>query len=157
MPFGETQPGLSRGVVDCAITGPSSANSGGWPEATTTVLPVALQLAINGYAINLNTWNAMNEEQQEALETAISDFVDEVWAYSEELYQDAMNCNTGQEPCEHGTLYNLTEVPVQEADLEIVRRALSETSLPVWAQQCNAVNPDCEAEWRAKVGSILGL
>ena len=157
LPFGETQPSLSRGVVDCAITGPSSANSGGWPEATTTVLPVALQLAINGYAINLNTWNRMSEEQQEALSSAVSAFVDEIWAFSEELYQDAMNCNTGRQPCERGTLYGLTEVPVQDSDLETVRRALTETSLPVWAQQCNAVNSGCEERWRATVGQVLGL
>ena len=157
MPFGETQPSLGRGVVDCAITGPSSANSGGWPEVTTTVLPIALQLAINGYAINLDKWNALSADERQALETSIVAFVDEVWAFSEELYEDAMRCNTGQQPCERGTVYALKEVPVSEADLELVKQALTETSLPVWAQQCNAVNPGCEAEWRATVGSILGL
>ena len=30
--FGETQQALSLGVVECAITGPSSANSAGWPR-----------------------------------------------------------------------------------------------------------------------------
>jgi TRAP-type C4-dicarboxylate transport system substrate-binding protein len=157
MPFGETQPALSRGVVDCAITGPSSANSGGWPEATTVVLPIALQLAINGYAINLDTWNSLDAEQQQALESSVKAFVDDVWAFSEELYEDAMRCNTGQEPCERGASYGLTEVPVTEADLELVKQALTETSLPVWAEQCNAVNAGCEDRWRATVGQLLGL
>jgi TRAP-type transport system periplasmic protein len=157
MPFGETQPALSRGVVDCAITGPSSANSGGWPEATTTVLPIALQLAVNGYAINLDKWNALTPEQQQGLDTALSDHVDAIWSFSEELYDDAMRCNAGQTPCERGTSYNLTVVPVTEADLALVTNALTETSLPVWAEQCNAVNADCEAEWRASIGAILGL
>ena len=157
MPFGETQPALSRGVVDCAITGPSSANSGGWPEATTVVLPIALQLAINGYAINLDKWNSLDAEQQQALESGVKAFVDEVWAFSEELYEDAMRCNTGQQPCERGTPYALKEVPVTEADLELVKQALTETSLPVWAQQCNAVNAGCEDRWRATVGQLLGL
>jgi TRAP-type transport system periplasmic protein len=157
MPFGETQPALARGVVDCAITGPSSANSGGWPEATTTVLPVALQLAINGYAINLNTWNRMSEDQQQALEAAFSELVDEIWAFSQELYEDAHRCNTGQEPCERGTSYSLREAEVTDEDIELVREALSETSLPVWAAQCNAVNPGCEEKWRESVGAILGL
>lgn len=157
MPFGETQPALSRGVVDCAITGPSSANSGGWPEATSVVLPIALQLAINGYAINLDTWNSLDAEQQQALESSVKAFVDDVWAFSEELYEDAMRCNTGQEPCERGASYGLTEVPVTEADLELVKQALTETSLPVWAEQCNAVNAGCEDRWRATVGQLLGL
>ena len=34
--FSEVHQSLARGVVDCAITGPSSANSAGWPEVTRT-------------------------------------------------------------------------------------------------------------------------
>ncbi len=157
MPFGEVQQSLSRGVVDCAITGPASANSAGWPEATTTVLPIALQLAINGYVVNLDKWNSMTSETQATLEGAIKKLVDEIWVYSEELYVDAMNCNTGQEPCKLGTPYSLKTVPVTDSDLAMVARAVEETSLPVWAAQCNAVYPECEAKWRETVGAKLGL
>ena len=157
MPFGEVQQSLARGVVECAITGPASANSAGWPEATNVVLPIALQLAINGYAINLDTWNGMSADQQSALQTAIETLVDDIWAYSEELYVDAMNCNTGQEPCELGTPYSLQSVAVTDADLAMVAGAVSEVSLPVWADQCNAVFPECEEIWRATVGAKLGL
>ncbi|MFA5538125.1 MAG: TRAP transporter substrate-binding protein [Gemmobacter sp.] len=157
LPFGETQQSLGRGVVDCAITGPSSANSGGWPEATTTVLPVALQLAINGYAINQDSWNRLTSEQQEALGNAIGAFVDDVWDFSEELYEDAMRCNAGESPCERGTSYSLRTADVSDADLEAVAEALGSISLPVWAEQCNAVAPDCEATWREILGARLGL
>lgn len=157
MPFGDVQQSLSRGVIDCAITGPASANSGGWPEATTTVLPIALQLAINGYAINLDTWNSMTEEQQGKLETAIAGLSDEIWAYSEELYEDAMRCNAGETPCEYGKPYSLTEVPVTDEDLAKVAAAVEEVSLPIWARQCNAAAADCEAVWRDTVGQKLGL
>jgi hypothetical protein len=44
-----------------------------------------------------------------------------------------------------------------DADLELVKRALTETAFPVWAEQCNAVNAGCEDRWRATVGQILGL
>jgi TRAP-type C4-dicarboxylate transport system substrate-binding protein len=157
MPFGEVQQSLARGVVDCAITGPSSANSGGWPEATTTVLPVALQLAVNGYAINLNSWNRLSEENQQKLDTAIRELVAEIWAFSEELYEDAMRCNAGEAPCERGTSYSLVEAPVSEADLATVAAAVGEISLPIWASQCNAVASDCEETWRQTVGALLGL
>jgi len=157
LPFGEVQQSLARGVVDCAITGPASANSGGWPEVTTTVLPVALQLAVNGYAINLDKWNSLTPEMQAGLQSAIDGLTAEIWTYSEELYADAMRCNTGQSPCEHGKPYALKEAPVSEADIEAVKRALIETSLPAWTTQCNAVNPTCEADWRASVGAALGL
>lgn len=157
MPFGEVQQSLARGVVDCAITGPASANSGGWPEATTTVLPIALQLAVNGYAINTNSWNKFTPEQQEKLAGAIASLTSDIWAFSEELYEDAMRCNTGQTPCERGVSYKLVEAPVSEADLKTVAGAVGEVSLPIWAAQCNAVAPDCEAKWRETVGTQLGL
>ncbi len=157
MPFGEVQQSLARGVVDCAITGPASANSGGWPEATTTVLPIALQLAINGYAVNLDTWNGMAPEDQATLQSAIEALSAEIWTYSEELYEDAMRCNAGEEPCTHGKPYALKEAPVSDADLATVAAAVGEVSLPIWAEQCNAVNPGCEAAWREAVGTKLGL
>ncbi|GAA5231661.1 TRAP transporter substrate-binding protein [Verticiella sediminum] len=154
MPFGEVQQALARGVVDCAVTGPSSANSAGWPEAATTVLPLALQLAINGYAINLKTWNRMTPEDQTALQEAVAGLSDDIWAYSEELYEDAMRCNTGAQPCTQGKPYALKRAAVQQADLATVAAALTSTSLPVWATQCNAVAPDCEADWRRTVGAL---
>lgn len=45
----------------------------------------------------------MTPEQQQKLEAGIDDLTSQIWAFSEELYDDAMNCNTGQEPCERGT------------------------------------------------------
>ncbi|MDP3339210.1 TRAP transporter substrate-binding protein [Frigidibacter sp.] len=157
MPFGEVQQSLARGVVDCAITGPASANTGGWPEATTTVLPVALQLAMNGYAINLKSLEKFSPEDQVKLEAAIDELTAEIWTFSEELYSDAMRCNTGQQPCERGVPYALTEAPVSEADLKLVSDAVGAVSLPIWAEQCNAVAADCEEVWRTSVGAGLGL
>jgi TRAP-type C4-dicarboxylate transport system substrate-binding protein len=157
MPFGEVQQSLARGVVDCAITGPASANSGGWPEATTTVLPLALQMAVNGYAINLNKWNAMPAADQDKLQAAIATLTNDIWTYSEELYADAMRCNSGQTPCALATSYALKQAPVSEADVATVAAAVGDVSLPVWAQQCNAVFAECEAKWRETIGVQLGL
>ena len=155
MPFGEVQQSLARGVVDCAITGPASANSGGWPEAATTVMPLALQLAMNAYAINLNVWRQLSPADQDKLQKAVDGLVKDIWAYSTELYDDAMRCNTGASPCNLGKPYKLTTVPVTPADLATVKAALTERSLPVWAKQCNAVNPTCEADWKKTVGAGL--
>ena len=41
--FGETQQALSLGVTECAITGPSSANSAGWPEVTSHFMPIGFR------------------------------------------------------------------------------------------------------------------
>jgi len=42
MSFKEVYPALQRGVVDCAITSPTSGNTGNWPEVTTHFLPLGI-------------------------------------------------------------------------------------------------------------------
>lgn len=151
--FPEVQQSLSKGVVDCAITGPSSANSAGWPEVTEYTMPIAFQLAMNGYGINLDTWNAMSTEDQEKLQAAFDGLIDEIWAYSEELFADAVNCNTGTEPCETGTKYDLTLVTPTQADIDLIGRAVTEVSFPAWKEVCDATNPECSATWMNVVGA----
>jgi len=154
--FGDVHQSLALGVVDCAITGPSSANSAGWPEVTTHVLPLGFQMALNGYGINLKTWNKFTPEQQEKLQGAFDELVDDIWAYSEELFEDAKNCNVGKE-CKTGTQFNLTEVPVSDADLAILRNGVKEVSYPTWSEVCNKTNPQCADDWKAALGESVGL
>ena len=155
--FSEVQQALARGVVDCAVTGPSSANSSGWPEVTTHVLPIAFQVAMNGYAINLDTWNKFSPDQQTKIEAAFDGLTKEIWSYSEELFDDAMRCNVGKKPCELNKPYNLVEVPISDGDLVIVKNAVKELSFPDWAEICDKTNPDCSADWKATVGAKIGM
>jgi TRAP-type C4-dicarboxylate transport system substrate-binding protein len=155
--FADTHQSLSLGVVDCAITGPSSANSAGWPEVTTHQLPIGFQMALNGYAISLKSWNQLKPEQQAKLKTAFDGLTNEIWAYSEELFQDALNCNAGKDPCKTGKKFALTNVAVSPADLDLVRSAVSKVSLPVWAEVCDKSNADCSRNWKATVAPVLGL
>jgi hypothetical protein len=148
---------LSLGVVDCAITGPSSANSAGWPEVATHQLPLGFQMALNGYAITLKAWNQLKPDQQAKLKAAFDKLTDEIWVYSEQLFQDALNCNVGKDPCTTGKKFTLVNVPVTPADLELVRGAVSKVSLPVWAEVCDKSNADCSKNWKATVAPVLGL
>lgn len=150
--FPDVHQSLARGVVDCAITGPSSANSAGWPEVTGYMLPVAFQLALNGYGINLDTYNAMAPEDQQKLEAAFDGLVDEIWAYSEELFDDAVRCNVGESPCETVKSYDLKLVPVSDGDRKIIGNAVTEISFPAWAEVCDATNASCSADWKAALG-----
>lgn len=153
--FPEVQQSLARGVVDCAITGPSSANSAGWPEVTAYTLPIAFQLAMNGYGINLDTWNKMTPDQQEKLQAGFDGLIDEIWTYSEELFDDAVNCNTGAEPCKTGTPYSLTLVEPSEADKKLVGTAVPNVSFPAWKEVCDATNPGCSEAWLGATGSSM--
>lgn len=150
--FGDVQQSLARGVVDCAITGPSSANSAGWPEVTSYMMPIAFQLAMNGYGMNLDKWNALSAEDQGKMQAAFDTLTDDIWAYSEELFVDAVKCNVGQQPCETGTLYDLTLVEVTDADKALVGTAVPEVSFPAWKEICDATNPACSASWMETVG-----
>lgn len=155
--FADVHQSLARGVVDCAITGPSSANSAGWPEETTHVLPIGFQVALNGYGINLDSWNKLNAEQQLTLKIMFDSLIEDIWSYSEYLFKDAVRCNVGEDPCETVTKYNLVNVPVTDADIAIVRRAVREISFPNWAKVCDKAFPTCSAEWKARVGVLIGL
>ncbi|WP_172329885.1 TRAP transporter substrate-binding protein [Mangrovicoccus sp. HB161399] len=151
--FPEVQQSLARGVVDCAITGPSSANSAGWPEVTSYMMPIAFQLAMNGYGINLDTWNKLSAGDQEKLQAAFDKLSDKIWSYSEELFTDAVSCNTGGETCETGTKYDLKLVEPSEADVKLIGTAVTDVSFPAWKETCDAVDPGCSASWMETVGT----
>lgn len=155
--FSDTHQSLSLGVVDCAITGPSSANSAGWPEVTTHQLPLGFQMALNGYAISMKAWNQLKPDQQVKLKSAFDGLTNEIWQYSEELFQDALNCNAGKDPCTTGKKFKLVNVAVTAADGELVRSAVTKVSLPTWAEICDKSNPGCSQKWRAQVAPVLGL
>ena len=155
--FAETQQSLSLGVVDCAITGPSSANSAGWPEVSTHQLPIGFQVALNGYAITLKAWNQLKPDQQAKLKAAFDAQTEEVWKYSEELFRDAVNCNVGRDPCTTGKKFKLVDVPVTPADLDLVRNAVRDISLPAWAEVCDQSLPGCSQKWKSTVGVALGI
>jgi|TARA_B110000971_G_scaffold32489_2_gene30067 TRAP-type C4-dicarboxylate transport system substrate-binding protein len=155
--FVEVHQALSLGVVDCAITGPSSANSANWPEVTTHQYPLGFQMAFNGYAISMKAWNKLTIEQQGKMASAFKTLVDDIWVYSEKLTQDALNCNTGKEPCTTGKKFNLTNVPVTPADIAIVRSAVAKVSLPTWADICDRSNPGCSDTWKQTVGKAIGV
>lgn len=155
--FPDVHQSLARGVVDCAITGPSSANSAGWPEVTAYMLPVAFQLALNGYGINLDAWNELTPEDQEKLQAGFDAHIEEIWTYSEHLFDDAVRCNVGEDPCETVKKYDLELVEITDEDREIIGNAVKEVSFPTWAEVCDKTNPECSETWKATVGKLVGF
>ena len=155
--FAETHQSLSLGVVDCAVTGPSSANSAGWPEVSTHYLPIGVQIAVQSYAITLATWNKFKPDQQAKLKAAFDAHNEELWKYSEELFVDASNCNVGKDPCTTGKKFSLVNVPVTASDLDIVKKSVRDVSFPVWAEICDKTLPGCSANWKKAVGPIIGF
>jgi TRAP-type C4-dicarboxylate transport system substrate-binding protein len=155
--FAETHQSLSLGVVDCAVTGPSSANSAGWPEVSTHYLPIGFQIALNAYAMNINSWNKLKPDQQAKLAAAFKQLENDIWTYSKELFDDAVRCNVGKEPCTTVKKFKMTDVPVKEADLKMVQDAISTVSFPAWSEVCNKSFAGCGETWKKLVGPIAGV
>jgi len=155
--FGETQQALSLGVVECAITGPSSANSAGWPEVSEYFMPIGFQIAFNAYAINLKSWARFDAQQQAKLVTAFKKLEDDIWAYSQELFDDAARCNVGKDPCTTVKKYSMKQVPVSAADLALVKEAIASVSLPAFAEVCDKSFAGCSAEWKRLLGPVTGI
>lgn len=155
--FADVHQSLARGVVDCAITGPSSANSAAWPEVTTHVMPLAFQIAVQGYGMNLDKWNSFSTEDQQSIQAAFDELSAEIWTYSEELFDDAMRCNVGELPCDLNKPFDLVNVPVSEGDVALVQGSVKELSFPSWAELCDKTNPECSASWLETVGPRMGL
>ncbi|KQT11411.1 TRAP transporter substrate-binding protein [Ramlibacter sp. Leaf400] len=154
--FGETQQSLERGVTDCAITGPSSANSAGWPEVTTHVMPLGFQVHQVAFAVSLAKWNALSADQRTKVADAFKKFETDAWAYSRELWEDAARCNTGKE-CRIGKKFAMKEVQPAAADRQLVADAVRTVSFPLWAESCDKVHDKCSAAWKQAVGPLVGV
>ncbi len=155
--FGETQQALSLGTVECAITGPSSANSAGWPEVSTHFMPIGFQIAMNAYAINLNSWKKFSPEQQKTLEAAFQKLERDIWTYSKEIFEDAVRCNVGKDPCTTVKKFKMIDVPVAEADLKLVREAVNTVSFPAFSEVCERSYKGCTDAWKKALGPIAGI
>jgi TRAP-type transport system periplasmic protein len=155
--FSETQQALARGVVECAVTGASSANTAGWPEVTQYFMPIGFQVGFNGYIMNQNSWRKLSADQQHKFQAAIDGLNKDIWAYSEEIFWDAVRCNVGKDPCKTVNKYKMKEVPVTAEDLKLVSDAVAKISFPAWSAVCERSTAGCGAKWKAILGPVTGI
>jgi TRAP-type C4-dicarboxylate transport system substrate-binding protein len=155
--FSEVYTSLQRGVADCAVTSPTSGNTGKWPEVTTHFYPLALSGSVQGHFMNLAYWKKYTPEAQAKLAAAFKQMEDQMWALAETVNDDAVNCNVGKDPCKEGVKFKMQLVTVTPEDEKRVRAATTAAVLPLWKQTCNKVDPKCTETWNATVGKTRGL
>ncbi|MEM6487956.1 MAG: TRAP transporter substrate-binding protein [Pseudomonadota bacterium] len=155
--FKEVYPALQRGVVDCAITSPTSGNTGNWPEVTTHFLPLGISWSVNGHFMNLDTWNSFSDEEKAKLEAEFATFEQAFWDLAMQNNGWAIACNTGGDGCENYTPFSMTLVEPSPDDQAAVTAATMEKVLPGWAETCNASFSDCTSIWNATVGKVRGI
>src|SRR3989440_3191738 len=154
MAFAEVVPALNNGVVDCAVTGSLSGNTAGWPEVTKSIYPMSLGWSINVLAVNLNTWNRLDNKTQAFLAEQFKAYEDKMWATIKTTTSEADNCNTGKQPCTMGKLAKTTIVAVKPEEAETHKKLVEGAVLAGWAKRCGA---ECAKERNETVGKGLGL
>jgi TRAP-type C4-dicarboxylate transport system substrate-binding protein len=156
--FPEVYPALQRGVANCGITSPTSANTGRWPEVTTHLLPLSVSGSVQAHLANLAWWNRLTPPQQAGLTAQFRRMESELWDLATTTNDNALACSTGQPAeCTVHTRYTMTLVQVTPADMARVRRAAQETILADWAQRCERVYPTCKQVWNSTVGRARDL
>ncbi len=152
--FDDVATSLRDGLVDCAVTSAGSGLSAGWARYSTHFLPLGTQMGLNGYVINRNLWERLSRKQQELLERAFREHIDRIWAYAQQVHDEASACIVGR-PCALSEAHRLSEVRPVAGDYQRMRELLETTTLKDWASRCDRVHPGCADDWRARVAPIL--
>ncbi len=138
--FPEVYGALERGVADCAMTGTSSGNSARWYEVTQTLYTLPVAWAVSGYFINIAWWDKLDPAVRDMIGKTMKEVEDAQWALALETTDDGIACNGGnKEGCKIGKLVDtkpMTVIKQTDADLAVIRTALTGTVLPAWVKRC---------------------
>jgi len=159
IPFPEVYPSLQRGVANCGVTSPTSANTGKWPEVTSHLLPLSVSGSIQAHLVNAAWFAKLDAKQQEAMTRELRQMEKDLWALARTINEDATNCSIGKEPCApkpHGK-YTMTLATVAPSDLERVRKISQELVLTEWATRCERAYPSCKQAWNGTIGKARNL
>ena len=152
--FAEVVPALQNGTADCGVTGTGPGNSAKWWEATDHLFPLVLGWAPYFSAINLDTWNALDEPTKAFLTEQFAKLESEMWTHVAAAAEQGINCNTGIGECTTGIKANMKLVEVSDADKQLLAGMVGETILPRWAGRCGEA---CVSAWNETVGQALGF
>ncbi|MGB1389460.1 MAG: TRAP transporter substrate-binding protein [Paracoccaceae bacterium] len=152
VPFAEVIPALEKGVVDCGITGTTSAYGAKWYQVATHAYTLRVGFGIAFGAMNMDKWNSMSPEQQEVLTAEIAKLNEALWSENDAQDAVAISCLTSTNcPTEPG---GMTLVEPSAGDIATRDRLATDVVLARWAERCGA---ECAANWNETVGKVLGL
>ena len=158
--FSEVVPALQRKVVDCAVTGTTSANLAKWPEVATHVFPLVTGWAFQGVYVNQKWWNGLHPNARKFIAGKFDAMFEEGWKRAGLETDHGIWCSTGDERCDVNvplkplTKFNVTLVNRSAADQDMVRRVAEKEVLPDFAERCGKV---CADTWSNTVGKVLGV
>jgi TRAP-type C4-dicarboxylate transport system substrate-binding protein len=144
VPFAEMVGSISRGMVDCAVTGTLSGNEIGLTDVTTHMHAMAISWGLSIFAANSAAWDAIPPDLQDVMRRGIAGLEERIWASADQDTENGIACNAGRMACSSGRTARLTIVPVTPEDDAVRQRILKEAVLPRWIERCG---PDCADVW----------
>ncbi|MDF1791778.1 MAG: TRAP transporter substrate-binding protein [Thalassobaculaceae bacterium] len=157
--FAEVVPALEKKVVDCGITGTMPAYQAKWYQVATHAFPLKVGYSMSFAAMNLGTWNRMNDETKAFIEKSMKEYDETAWKNM--IAEDEMGiiCNTGEGgTCTEGEPGNMTLVKLSDSDTAARKKALEDVVLKRWAERCaQKAGVKCVDDWNATVGKVTGV
>lgn len=152
--FAEIVPSITRGVVDCAITGTMSGNEIGLGAATTHMHSLAITWGVSAFGANRTAWDGLPSDIRGILTREVARFEERIWEAAHAETLNGIACNIGSSACSDGVPLRLTQVPHSEADEILRQRLLREVVLPLWAERCGS---SCIEIWNQTIAPQHGL
>jgi len=90
LPWGEVYSSLRTGMIDSVLTSAESTNNGKFWEVLANFKDINYAFPLNMVTINLDYWNALSAEQQQAMLKAAAETEQKQWAASEERTKEAL-------------------------------------------------------------------
>jgi TRAP-type C4-dicarboxylate transport system substrate-binding protein len=151
--FAEVYVALERGVVDCAVTGPTAGNRLHWYEVTNYLYAVPISVPPNAIVANLDVWQGLSKKVQDAVQATVKTIQDRQLKSELALWSDSLSCNTGG-PCKFGNRGKMTLVKPVPQDLKFRKEVLASVILPGFIKRCGA---KCVDKWDTWIGKHIGM
>lgn len=151
--FAEVVPALQKGVADCGITGTEPAYNAKWWQVVTHNIRVRLGYAATVLAMNMDTWNSLNDDTRKLMTAEIAKLEDEIWVSTKIADKQGMDCNASG-PCSLGKPGGMVPVEPNAADKAQLREIVQNYVVKRWAKRCGAA---CTKEWNDTVGRVVNI
>lgn len=152
--FNEIVPSISKGVVDCAITGTMSGNEIGLPGVTSHLHAMAISWGVSIFGANGEAWAALSPDIQDTLRMAVTELEGRIWNAAQHETANGIACNLGAADCQGGQRGTMALVPLSPGDEAVRRTLLKDVALPGWLDRCGA---SCAEIWNATIGPSTAL
>ncbi|MFZ4806555.1 MAG: TRAP transporter substrate-binding protein [Hyphomicrobiaceae bacterium] len=153
-PFAEMVGAVSKGVVDCAITGTLSGHQIGLSEVTTHIHTMAIGWGLSLFGANSAAWDNLPAQHRDIIRSGVAELEQKIWEAAEGDTQAGLACSSGADTCSATRRGRMTVVAISPQDEALRRKLLGETVLPSWIDRCGE---PCVEAWHETLGPLHAI